>query len=347
MTLSYTLLNITCIVIIIVFLKWSAPFLSPILFAFTLSLLIWPAIRWLKNKGLPRGLAITVIAIAVLIAISLLIGIISLSITQLIEKLPYYEESLTKQLIPLQNTMKNWGISLEGLKLLEGINGSQIARAVLNFVGAVIANISNVFFFLLLLLFMIVASDGIIAKFTKHFSSKHSFASNFVSWSKNVQQQYRVQTTDNLISAGSATLIFFILGIDFAILWGFFTFILAYIPNIGIILAGIPPVIIAFILYGPWHALLVIILLSALNLLMDNVITPKFMGEELKIPAIFVFLSFIFWTWVFGPLGAFISLPITLGLRSLLLFNPKAAFIADILTGEEEKPDKKTKKKNK
>jgi predicted PurR-regulated permease PerM len=125
------------------------------------------------------------------------------------------------------------------------------------------------------------------------------------------------------------------LGIDLAPLWGVLVFFLAYIPNIGIGLASIPPVFLAFILHGWQTALLTIALIILLNFIMDNIFTPKFMGITLKLPTIIVFLSFMFWTWIFGPLGAFISLPLTLAIRGLLASSPQTAFIAQILTSED------------
>ena len=226
---SKILLTIACLIIILVFLKWSSAFLAPVFFAFTLTLLFWPAIQWLKSKGMPRGLAILTISVSAFLGIVILLLVISYSATQLVEKLPYYEQSLNKQLAPLYATIENWGVDLSSIALINETNTPELAKAALNFVTVVILNMTNIIFFLMMLLFMIIASDTVVGKFNEHYKKGHVFMTNFFSWSKNIQQQYRVQTSNNLISAILVTIIFYLLRIDFAILWGFFTFVFAYI----------------------------------------------------------------------------------------------------------------------
>jgi len=324
-----------CVVIIIAGLKLSSELVAPLLFAFTLTLLVWPIIQWLQKKGLPKWLAILLVSASVLTSVVLLIFIFLQSLQQLSVKLPEYSNRLSEQVKPLEglvNYMSNGSISTQQ----QGFDPTPVLRTIINFFIQFIGNIFNVGIFLFSLLLMILASDSFVRKFRNYFKNDKVFLTEFNGWSKNIQDQYRVQTISNLLSGTITTILFLILRIDFALLWGALTFLLAYIPNIGIIMASIAPVVLAFILFGWQTALLIILLIVLLNFIMDNIVTPRLMGQQLKVPLIVVFLSFTFWTWVFGPIGAFISLPITLGIRALLSQSKNTEFTASLLAADEE-----------
>lgn len=335
-------LAFACIIIIIAGLKLSAGLIAPILFAFTLTLLAWPVLQWLQKKGLPKWLAIAIVSATATVAILVLLFVVFYSIQKLSSNLTLYADRLYSQLQPAWDFLQSQNINTAAIPE-GGIDGTTIIRTVLDVTANFLSNIFNVALFLFSLLLMIIASDSYVKKFKEHYNSNNSVVSDFAAWSKNIQEQYSVQTVSNLISGVLTTMLFIILQIDFAILWGILVFVLAYVPNIGIIIASIPPVLLAFILHGWQSALLTIALITLLNFLMDNVVTPRFMGDRLQVPTIIVFLSFTIWTWVFGPLGAFISLPLTLGLRAILAHHNETRFFAKLLAGEQTAPPSKSK----
>jgi AI-2 transport protein TqsA len=334
-TVQY-LLGAASVVIIIAGLKASSGIVGPILFAFTVTLLIVPILQWLKKKGLPSWLAISVLSGALLLFFWLLALLVYNSATLLIEKLPIYQTQIERQITPLQETSdalsKQWGVETNVLIPKDIQNGSAIARTILSFLSSLVESSTNVGFFLFTVLLMLIASDNVIKKSKKYFKEHAHFSEEFAEWSGNIQQQYKIQTMSNLISALLVTGLFAVMRIDFALLWGILAFLLAYIPNIGIIIASIPPVLLAFIQYGPIGALIVAGFIIALNIVMDNIVTPRFMGKGLEIPASVVFLSFIFWSYVFGLLGAFLALPITLAIRALLLARKKTKYFGELLS---------------
>ena len=115
----------------------------------------------------------------------------------------------------------------------------------------------------------------------------------------------------NLITGAGISLFLLLLGVDFALLWGVLTFFLSFIPYIGIVVATIPAVLLAWAEYGPAWAILVIIGVMIANGVAENVVAPKLIGKGLSISPLVVFLSFFFWSWVLGPLGMFLSMPLT------------------------------------
>ena len=109
---------------------------------------------------------------------------------------------------------------------------------------------------------------------------------------------------------------------------------LGYIPNIGLILATLPAVMLAFIQYGLGTAIVVLGLAIILNAVADNLVIPRFVSRASELPMVIVFLSFIFWGWMFGLLGAIISTQATLLIRAVLDGVPETRGFAQLMTAE-------------
>ena len=335
-TLSNSIRTAAAAIIIMVGLHWGASFFGPLIFAFTLTLLIWPILEWFRKKGVPRGLGISIVAISLVLAVAALILIVASSLKQLSANIPIYTQLLNDRFQPLLNLLSKSGLNIETLLADAGFSGSTIAQAGIVFASSFLGNVYSVVMFLLMHFLMVVASDDIVSRFKKHANKESSFTTQFATWSKYVQAQYRVQTISNLISGVLSTGIFLLLRIDYAILWGTLVFLLAYIPNFGIVIASIPPVLLAFILHGWPAALIVITFITLLNIVMDNVVTPRLMGAQLDVPSIAVFISFIFFSFIFGILGAFIALPLLLALRQILALHSNTKPFALLLGAKEE-----------
>ena len=328
------LLGAASVVIIIAGLKVSSGVLGPLFFAFTLTFLFAPLLQKLRKLGIPSWISIIVMSLVVLLFFGGMALLIYTSTQELINKLPTYQHNMERQVAPIQKSSfelaNQWNIPTKTTIPKEWENG--FIKTIFSFLGSIIASGTNVGLFLFTLFLMLISSESVIKKFRKRYKQNDHFATQLAAWAENIQRQYLIQTITNLLIAVIVTVTFLLLQIDFAILWGVLTFILAYIPNFGIILASIPPVLIAFIQHGPQTALFTAGAIIVLNIIMDNVVTPRFMGKGLEVPAIVVFLSFIFWTYVFGILGAFLALPITLAIRSVFQESKKTKFLADILS---------------
>jgi predicted PurR-regulated permease PerM len=117
-------------------------------------------------------------------------------------------------------------------------------------------------------------------------------------------------------------------------LWGFLAFILGFIPNVGLIMACIPAIIIGFILHGIGTAVVILVIGIILNATMDNAVTPRIYGKGLNLPVLLVFTSFLFWSWVFGFVGALLAIPATLFVKALLQGRQETRFLVVLLSGK-------------
>jgi AI-2 transport protein TqsA len=102
-------------------------------------------------------------------------------------------------------------------------------------------------------------------------------------------------------------------------LWGLLSFITNYIPNIGFVLGLIPPALLALLQGGVRQAVLVIVAYSVINVMIQSLLQPKFVGDAVGLSVTLTFLSLVFWTFVIGPLGALLAVPLSLFAKALLV----------------------------
>jgi predicted PurR-regulated permease PerM len=123
-------------------------------------------------------------------------------------------------------------------------------------------------------------------------------------------------------------------GVDYAPLWGVTAFFLSYILYIGLLAAMVPPALLALAEFGWPQALLIVIVIVGINLAIENVVAPSYTGKQLKLSPTIVFLSFFFWGWLLGPVGALLSMPITVLLLLVFQANENTQWLARLIGNE-------------
>ena len=86
----------------------------------------------------------------------------------------------------------------------------------------------------------------------------------------------------------------------------------------GAIIAAIPPILLAFVQYGWERSIVVLIGYLVIATIMGNIVEPKVMGKRLGLSSLVVWLSLVFWGWIWGTLGMFLSVPLTMVVKILL-----------------------------
>jgi predicted PurR-regulated permease PerM len=154
---------------------------------------------------------------------------------------------------------------------------------------------------------------------------------HFQSFSDSVQRYLLIKTLVSLATGFVVGIALTILGVDYAILWAVIAFLLNYIPNIGSIIAAVPPMLIAMIQLGPMSSLLVAGLYIVINTIFGNVVEPRYMGRSLGLSTLVVFVSLVFWGWVFGPVGMLLSIPLTMVVKIALENSDRNRWLAVLL----------------
>ena len=131
-----------------------------------------------------------------------------------------------------------------------------------------------------------------------------------------------IKTGTNLATGIIATVWLMILGVDYPLLWGFLTFLFNYVPTVGSIIAAVPPALLALIQFGFVSSLLSLAGYLFINISIGSILEPRILGHGLGLSTLVVFLSLLFWGWVFGPVGMVLSVPLTMTIK-IALSNSK------------------------
>lgn len=115
----------------------------------------------------------------------------------------------------------------------------------------------------------------------------------------------------NFVVGLAATIITYFVGLPSPVAWGVLAFLLNFIPYIGALMMQVALLAVGLVTFPtPAHALIAPVAYLAFTTLEGHFITPAVMGQRLTLMPLTVFLSLIFWTWLWGPAGAFLAVPL-------------------------------------
>ena len=161
----------------------------------------------------------------------------------------------------------------------------------------------------------------------------HTFRS-FNTFNESVKKYLVIKSWVSVVTGIIITFWLWALDVDYPILWGFLAFMLNFVPNIGSIIAAVPAVLLAYIQWGPATAALAASGYIAVNVIIGNIVEPRFLGKGLGLSTLVVFLSLVFWGWILGPVGMLLSIPLTMILKIALENNPDTYWIGVLLDNE-------------
>jgi AI-2 transport protein TqsA len=327
-SLARVLFILAAAVVVLVGVRLSAPVLNPILFAIVFALLFAPVYGWLQRR-LPAGVALLLSFVALLIIIVGLFVLLSASISRFTGRLSFYAQQLDAQLADLQELLDRLGLS--GVDLSEAVNTSALVEAI----GAVLSGISgflsSLFLILMIMLFLLGESSAMMERLRTSVAHDNPQVARLTVIGQSVALSFGLRAIVNLVTALGITLLLWLLGVDFPLLWGILVFFLSFVPYVGLVIAVAPAVLLALAEFGLGRAIVVIVAVVVINVLAENVLSPVLMGRGLDLSPTVVFLSFIFWAWLLGGPGAFLALPLTLFVAIMLGSFPETRWLASLM----------------
>jgi predicted PurR-regulated permease PerM len=315
-------------VVVLVGVRLSAPVLNPILFAIVFSLLFAPVYSWLLRR-LPTGVALLLSFVGLLIIIVGLFILLSASISRFTGRLSFYAQQLDAQLSDLQGLLDRLGLS--GVDLSEAVNTSALVGAIGTVLSGISGFLSSMFLILMIMLFLLGESSAMMERLRTSVAHDNPQVARLTVIGQSVALSFGLRAIVNLVTALGITLVLWLLGVDFPLLWGVLTFFLSFIPYIGLVLAVAPAVVLALAEFGLGRAIVVIVAVVVINVLAENVLSPVLMGRGLELSPTVVFLSFVFWAWLLGGPGAFLALPLTLFVAIMLGSFPETRWLASLM----------------
>jgi predicted PurR-regulated permease PerM len=201
-------------------------------------------------------------------------------------------------------------ISLE--HLLEIVNPA----AALKLSGKLLNSLSNLltdaFIILLTTIFILAEATQFPQKLKSLLKNPDETLARFSTLRETINRYLALKTATSFVTAALVSLILSILGVDFPLLWGLLAFMLNFVPTVGSIIAAVPAILLALVQLGPLTAFWTLLGYLFINIFIGNIIEPRIMGRGLGLSAFVILASLVFWGWVLGPVGMFLSVPLTM-----------------------------------
>ena len=331
-TILRSLISVAAVVILLAGVKALSFIMAPVLFALAFAIILSPLYQWLQKKGVPAGLALLLMVLGALIIGLGLIGFLAVSFNQLQDQIASYQDQMAVQQAGLDAWATSRGVDLSDLNLLDAIGPEKLAQAAASLVKSMSRILGVGLFALVTLLFMLLESANFPSRLRQALGPENPLLPRFTSFGHTLVRYLVIRTIVNLITGSVFAVFLLVLGIDFALLWGVLVFFLSYVPYIGITLAAIPPVLLALLELGPIGAIVVVIGTLIINASAENLVAPKMLGKGLSISPVVVFIAFIFWSWLLGPLGIILAMPLTVMLMLILDGFPETRWLSILMS---------------
>jgi AI-2 transport protein TqsA len=333
------LLGIASLVVAVAGIRAMAWLIGPAFLALIIVIAVTPLQDWMLRRGLPRWLSVLALVVgvyAILLGVAL---IMIISVARLSGLVPQYAGQADALLKSLEGTLAGFNVSTDELRAaLQSVNWGRIAGLVGAMLAGVAGLMSNLVFLLALLLFLSVEANGVGNRLASIAVDRPEIAAALGNFARGTRSYLLVTTVFGLIVAVLDSVALAIMGIPLAVTWGLLSFITNYIPNIGFILGVIPPALIGLLQGGPGLMLTVIVVYSVLNFVVQSLIQPRFIGDSVGLSVTVTFLTLFLWTWLIGPLGAILAIPLTLLAKALLVDVDPGASWADALLRDRPVP---------
>lgn len=314
------LLSVLVVFVVAAVFKSAYNVVIPLMIAWLLSYICGPAVNYLVHRKVPLAVAVFAV-LALVLFVFYFCGIFLVSrVRQVLAE--WTTEGYTDQLYTIYRDVSDkLHISEEYVASLDWNNkltntittlSASAAQWMFSFLGRLLLVV-------IFLVFMLLGKPYFKYKVEHAFQPERGrvFTEITESISLQIGQYLIVKLIISGITGFLVWAVLSLLKVDFALTWGALAFFLNFIPTIGSILASIPPILVAIILYypSPWVPFFTALFLLLTQMVMGNIVEPKVMGDHLNLSPVVILLSLAFFGWMWGLVGALLSVPIAAAIK--------------------------------
>ena len=315
--------------------------LLPFVLAVFLSYIFKPVVLFLKKRRVPVIVSLLVVLLVISGLFFGLGAIIYSSFESFVREAPKYQNKLALLLregtLLVDDIAAGFNVKPENVSLSDLVDVSSLTAVLTSGAGSFVSGLGNSFLIILLMFFILAGSGDFVRKVRVGFAERHSdrLSTMIESIDLRVRQYLIAKTLISLGTGALTTVILLIFGVDFALLWGFLTFLLNFIPNIGSIVSTVFPILISFLQFDSVGTpLLLLVLLVLTQMLMGNVVEPKLMEASLDLSPLLVLVALVFWGWLWGLWGMILAVPMMSILKIVFENIESLRPIAVIMSGK-------------
>jgi AI-2 transport protein TqsA len=331
------LLTGACLVVVLAGMRAAGSFFVPVVLAFFLSVLSYPMLRWLQAKRLPHWIAVMLTVLVNVSALAFVINAAVNLLTRMQYELPMYLRGLKKWLDQTALWLEGQGVTEATLMVNQmwdqGLGNNQnIVQGLTTIMGSTVGTaasvVSTTTLVMILMVFVLMEAMGTRGRLRAIRLAGGPDFSQLIDSASDIQKYLGIKT---LISVGTGLLAgiwCWLFDLPYAFLWGIVAFVMNYIPAVGSIMAGVPPTLLALITNGPGSAVGVALGYLAINMALGTFLEPTLLGRRFGASPLVIILSVIFWGWMWGPVGMFLAVPLTMMVKMMLSHSDEFRWMA-------------------
>lgn len=313
------LLRAAALVVILAALKLATPLVVTLLLAAFLAIVSAPLMFWLVRHGVNRYLAVMAALAADVAFFGAMVALAASGLDAMVTALPRYQARLDLLHGEASLWLKTQGLPDLG-DLLPTLSSADTGRMVASAIAEAVRALSSLVLVLFMVAFLLVELLGIEEKLRFIFRHPEIGIEQFRRAAAHVQRYIVVKTFANLLTGALVWVWLAAFRVDFAMLWGVCAFMLNYIPTIGSALLAVPVVGVTLLQFGFGTALFVGIGYMLINTAIAALVEPRVFGQALGLSPLVVFVSMVCWGWLWGPVGAVLSVPLTVIVKISLAY---------------------------
>jgi len=306
-----------CCFLIGAVLKIASSVILPFIIAILLAFVMYPLVKWLDKYKFPRLLSISLIVI-VMVAILYVLGMVLYTSGRMVAaQYTNYEDrfkEVYKQVARLFELSYD-----EDLSFWENLWGQLGIRTWLrhftySFSSVFINFIKSAGLVLIFMVFILLEASYFKEKLEAAFEERSERINKM--GHDLMSQVSRYLAAKFLISLVNGIVFFialYLVGLEFAIVWGAIQFLLNFIPTLGSIIAGVIISLFALVQFWPDPApiIFVVIFIFGSNMILGNILDPKIIGDRVGISPLMILVSLVFWGFLWGFAGMVLAVPMT------------------------------------
>jgi AI-2 transport protein TqsA len=333
------LLTVTSAVILVVIAGLILRLAKPVFFPFFLAIFFYfilsPALDLLMRWKIPRPVAILFIIAVAFCGLYLFGVLIYTSGKEFAASFPSYGEQVSTLFHSLMERIGLSKVSWDPWAWSRSLDANKVTALLVSSLDKLFSFFSNFALIFIFLVFMLAGRGKLTAKVDKSFHPARAKTINHVleNIDNQIQKYLIIKTGISLIAGAFTAVLLTAFGVQYAILFGFLTFVLNYIPSIGSIVAVILSALAAAFQLGSfWPALWVFLILAFFESLLGSLIEPKLMGRGLGLSPLVVLFSLIFWGWLWGVPGMILAVPLMAVIKIVCSNVPSLQSVAEIMS---------------
>ena len=315
---SQAFMILAAVVVVAGGMRLAADIIVPFLAAIFVTVVSLPPTAMLVKIGIRRWIAALMVFFVVFTVAFGTTTAVATAATSFASELPYYEELLRQKLDEWVLWLQSKGASVTTDQIDDILDPSVLFPYLQSVLTSLLGLVKSTFFVLLTVVFILMEASVLPGKLQAIAKTPEDNLAKWQKVLKDLQGYLAVKTYTSLATGTIIGIGCLILGVPYPIIFGLIAFVLNYVPALGSIIAAIPAVVIALLLNGPFNALMVAGLFAIVNISIGNLLEPRIMGRRMGLSPLVVFLSLVFWGFILGPVGMFLSVPLTMIVKILL-----------------------------